>query len=191
MKKTKTKRYLWILAVFLLLLFLLCFWLYRRNASRPGERDVVPATRAEVVLAFLPSASADDSTVNVMSAAARQLFGEFQAAESKVSVLYWRSGVPPEGLSCTVSAVSSESDLQTALSSAECGGSLSTAFQYAKGLSGEGESLSRKVVLLTDRAPLDGEQAEEGPYDAHDTAAYQYANAASQSAAELSIRDDL
>ena len=191
MKKTETKRYLWILAVFLLLLFLLCFWLYRRNASRPGERDVVPATRAEVVLAFLPSASADDSTVNVMSAAARQLFDEFRAAESQVSVLYWRLGVPPEGPSCTVSAVSSESDLQTALGRAERGGTLSTAFHYAKGITEEGTTSNRKVVLLTDRAPLDGEQAEEGPYDAHDTAAYQYANAASQSAAELSIRDDL
>ncbi|MBR4211410.1 MAG: S-layer homology domain-containing protein [Oscillibacter sp.] len=191
MKKTENKRYLWILAVFLLLLFLLCFWLYRRNASRPGERDAVPATRAEVVLAFLPSASADDSTVNVMSAAARQLFDEFQAAESRVSVLYWRSGVPPEGPSCTVSAVSSESDLQTALGRSERGGTLSTAFQYAKGLPDEGASLTRKVVLLTDRAPLDGEQSEEGPYDAHDTAAYQYANAASQSAAELSLRDGL
>ena len=191
MEKSKRRRSLWILVIFLLLTFFLCLWLYRWNASRPVNRDVTPAARPEIVLAFLPSVDADAATVNVMSAAALTLFDEFQAAENQVSVLYWQSGTPPKGPSCAVNAVSTENDLQAALSRAECGGTLSTAFQFAKTLSEESGKLNRKVVLLTDRAPLDGDQSDDGPYDSQDFALYQYANAAYHAAAELSIRDAL
>lgn len=188
METTKTRRSLWILAVFLLLLFCLCLWLYRRSPAKPSGPE--PA-RAEAVLAFLPSVSAGDATVRVMNAAAQRLFDEFQAEESKVSVLYWRAGIPPEGPSCAVEAVATADALRQTLDRAQRGGTLSTAFQFARTLSETDGGLYRRVVLLTDRAPADGEQSEEGPYDRQDTVLYGYANAASQSAAELSARDAL
>lgn len=191
MEKSKPRRSLWILVIFLLLTFFLCLCLYRWNASRPGNRDAALTARPEIVLAFLPSADADAATVNVMSAAALTLFDEFQAAENQVSVLYWKSGTPPKGPSCAVNTVSTEKDLQAALSRAESGGTLSTALRFAKTLSEESGNLDRKVVLLTDRAPLDGDQSDQGPYDSQDFASYQYANTAYQAAAELSIRDAL
>ena len=163
MEKSKPRRSLWILVIFLLLTFFLCLCLYRWNASRPGNRDAALTARPEIVLAFLPSADADAATVNVMSAAALTLFDEFQAAENQVSVLYWKSGTPPKGPSCAVNTVSTEKDLQAALSRAESGGTLSTALRFAKTLSEESGNLDRKVVLLTDRAPLDGDQSDEGP----------------------------
>ncbi|MBR3569306.1 MAG: S-layer homology domain-containing protein [Oscillibacter sp.] len=184
------KRPLVILAIFVLLLLVLCLWLYFRKPAEAGG-ETAPTLKAETILAFLPSADADETTVSMMKAAAAQILEDAQAAESQVSALAWRDGVPPRGPSFELSAVSTPAELESALSSARAGGNLTAAFRQAKTLSEQSASPYRKVVLLTDRAPMDGEEEEEGAYDNLDSAAYRYANAAAGAASELSLRDSL
>ena len=187
----KKRRSLLVLAVFILLAFLLCLWLYRRNPPATDGGETAQALRQETALIFFPSADADDATVNVMRAAATRLFEDLQAAESQVSVISWRAGVPPKGPSCATSAVASTSELAEALEAAQIGGSLSAAFRFAQELSETSANPYRRAILLTDRAPADGEQSDEGAYDALDSASFRYANAASAAAAKLSARDAL
>ena len=187
----KKRRSLIILAVFILLLLLFGAWLYARKPATTDNGETAPTVTRETALLFLPSADADDATLNVMKAAAVQLFEDAQAAESQVSLLYWQSGTPPKGPSGAVSAVSDADAVPKALEQARTGGALTTALQFAASLSEASGNPYRTVMLFTDRTPVDGEQSDEGPYDSLDAASFRYANAAANAAAKLSLRDSL
>ena len=193
------RRALTILIIFLIVVFFLCLWLYYRAAKRPNAAAVnAPSAKREVTIAFFPSADASESTLNVMQAAAAQIASNVWASaatesgtDAAVTALYWQSGTPPEGPACAVSEVSAPDALQKALENARTGGNLTTAFRFAKTLSEKSGNPDRTLILLTDRAPAEGEESEEGVYDSLDAASYRYANAAAQAAAEVSIRDSL
>ena len=187
----KKRRSLIILAIFILLLLLLGLWLSSRKPSQTDGGGTAAVMKQETTLAFLPSVDADEATLNVMKAAAAQLFEDLQAADSQVNLLYWQSGTPPKGASCAVSALSGADELRAALEQARTGGNLTTAFQFATDLSEASGNPYRTLMLLTDRAPADGAESDEGPYDSLDTAAFRYANAAADAAAKLSLRDSL
>ena len=196
------RRPLVILIIFLIIVFFLCLCLYYRNPMRPSVRGNAVTTNAtakrEVTIAFFPSAAAPESALNVMKAAAAQIASNVWASsatesgpDAAVTALYWKSGTPPDGPACAVSEVSAPDALEKALESARTGGNLTTAFRFARTLSEKSGNPDRTLILLTDRAPMDGEELEEGAYDSLDAASYRYANAAAQAAAEVSVRDSL
>ena len=188
--QTKSRRSLWILVLFILAAFALCLWLYLRA---PTKSVTLPAAATrEIILTFAPSQDADENALNVMKAAAVRICDDAQAIpDTRVTLLSWKAGVPPGGPSYNSLALSDSDALKDALERAQIGGSLSLALQAAKALSDADDNPDRTVILLTDRAPADGEELDEGPYDSQDSALYRYANAASQAAAELCTQDSL
>ena len=179
------------IAVAVLLALSLDVWFALRKPPQADNGETPSVAAQETALAFLPSADADDATLNVMKAAATRIFEDLQAAESQVSLLYWQSGTPPQGPSCAVADIAGTDELRDALDKARPGGNLTTALQYAATLSETSSAPNRTVMLLADRAPVDGEQSDEGPYDSLDSASFRYANAAANAAAKLSLRDSL